>query len=488
MELDDLSFSEVLNKKRLFDTKWKELTNELIRERDASKSSLEKANLKIVELETTLAMYKAKESMFENEKLILSQAINTLHQELRNEDFVSKKFNEVEQSVSELNKAVEKLTSELEKTANSSKDVNNSTSKAKTKCFEEIHIDNDQEALIKSKENEQIACEDDIECHVIDVMLSDDELPPEHYDDEASEPSLLEPKLKQKTGSLRNSTDNKSDNCDEVPLTDVTASSSQLLPNRNEKINQSHSFTNEKIPSPTTAKSSDITDVLVESNEDLADRNTEIIDTSAPLQPKSLKILLEKLVDVQEGVGKKFVTGSGKNSDVDTKIPSSSLRYNVKKKNAVRLRNKTYFRDVENAVSNSIDSCSASGRPSSQSSVKPQNSTRVKTTHRKLGKPYCVMDKKNNPSNPVPRFTILRPGTDLYRDVFKNHPKPYSICYLCPYADGNCRSVFRSMDHLRSHVKLFHQEEKQQLHPCNYCDESFEDFFELKNHTEQKHG
>ncbi|XP_065203606.1 uncharacterized protein LOC135833767 [Planococcus citri] len=465
MELDDLS--DVLNNKNLFHIKWKQLIKELIKEDEASKSSLEKANLKIAELESTIATYQAKEFIIENEKLILSQVITTLHQDLRKDGPVSKKINEVEQSVSGLNKAIEKLTSEIEKT-NFLKDVNNFTTKAAAKCFEEIHIDNDdQDASIKSKENEQIVREDDVERHIIDVMLSDDELPSEHNDNEASEPSLLEPTLEQRTGSLRNSTANKSDNCDEVPLTDVTASSLQLLANRNERINESYSFTNEEIPSPSTTKSSDFTDV-VESNEDLSVRNThntensyETINTPL-LSNTSFQILLGKLMDVQEGMGKEFVTESGKNSDVDTQIPSSSLRYNLKEENAVTLRNKTYFRDVKNAaVSNSIDSCSVNGRPSSQSSLKPKNNTHVKTT-RNVGRPRA-MGKKNNPSHPVPRFIKL---TD-HHDVFKKHSKPYPICYLCPYGDGNCRSYFWSMDHLRSHVKSYHQKEKQQLHPKN---------------------
>ncbi|XP_065206113.1 uncharacterized protein LOC135835669 [Planococcus citri] len=108
MELEDLSYSNVLHRLRSCYSKWREMKME----RDALKSTLENANNKIMELETTIAGFKEKDLAAKKEKNVLCVAIKILHDEMTKEDSVSKKNGSVDENDGLwLNKGREKLVS-----------------------------------------------------------------------------------------------------------------------------------------------------------------------------------------------------------------------------------------------------------------------------------------------------------------------------------------------------------------------------------------
>ncbi|XP_065206111.1 uncharacterized protein LOC135835667 isoform X2 [Planococcus citri] len=320
MESVNSSFSGLLTQIRSCSSKWEEIR----KERDILKSSLQKANDKIAELETTVARYKAKDLVVERERLLLSRVINTLHEELVKEGPISKKIDEIEEDVSWLSKAVEKSISDLDK-RKSSIDSNNSC----CKVYEnETQVINGEDALIKNHKNKEQSGIDDVDLCPLHVTDKNVEFPSAcSYD--RSKPSILQQTLTQpvlnegvnlleftnlftfystlfsisensqsKIVPTNNGTLEKND-C-RLFLTDLIASSSQRFANRNDSHNKSYSFSKNEIPSCVVTPSSNFSlpnDEVVRNSETITS-NQDKCDSSLSGQNKCNEVVSSNDEDI----------------------------------------------------------------------------------------------------------------------------------------------------------------------------------------------
>ncbi|XP_065203607.1 uncharacterized protein LOC135833768 [Planococcus citri] len=185
MELKDTSYKNLLDHMQTFSSKVKKLK----KERDDLKSSLKRANYKIVDLEATVIMYKAKYLEIVKENQNFSQIINTLHEELTAEGPLSNKINEVEQDVSRLSEAIDNLTCNFEKT--------NSATDASPGCEKLTQDSNDVGVLIQDDKNKQPNTFV-IDSNTMEVSgIGYDEFSSTHFDEESPKSSLSQPILTQ---------------------------------------------------------------------------------------------------------------------------------------------------------------------------------------------------------------------------------------------------------------------------------------------------
>ncbi|XP_065206119.1 uncharacterized protein LOC135835673 [Planococcus citri] len=262
--------------------------------------------------------------------------------------------------------------------------------------------------------------------------------------------------------------------------------------------------------------------LIVDSNKELSapiqntksHKNSSFRGVHSLYKPLNIKIVIERLDDVEENLRKKVKKGEDIDNN-DTKKPheaqisSSPLHYNLRTRNKLT-KNETLNSDNEgccpsdhtNEGSNSeksaeiirptppdckkeaVDSCSTNGRLSSMSSLKSQKSARREYKCKYNYRRTCLICKGNNPNNSDSSLQFRSPAA-LFKHILENHPQPNSIYIRCPYKENRCIHHFRHIERLSAHVKSFH---KKKSWPCDSCDKNFTRFPDLQNHIEKEHS
>ncbi|XP_065203985.1 uncharacterized protein LOC135834077 [Planococcus citri] len=540
MDLDDSSFINLLDQLRSCYSKWEETKLE----RDALKSSVEKANNRIIELETTVCEYREKDLKTEKERNALLEAINTLHAELSEEEPASEKIDEVDENLEYwLNKVEEKLVSEFGQ--NKTASLSNSILKENYNCG--VLPENVIESL-----SHQLANHDDN--HYKSFSFSNNEISSSNVAASSNFSFRKDDAVNEHNYFLSNRGVNVASN---------NESAVENTLNR-ENPSQISATASQSVDSNELDK--DFTD-MVTVEEDFANQlqkkskfykdKTAIRDPVKCLQSspsrynfrekKSLRYYKNSDDDESSSPddddifssdhGESFSSDSS-NATFNSSISATTATTSKRKKKEKRKKNKNGSDSAGIRTSRSIDSCSIRRRrPSSMSTSKPQNSMqcKIRTKRRKRGnrtentsyfsskfvdssyekgrpltgislKPQesipeqngrkCLMCQLEKPNDAALRFRSTR---HLNQHLLRNHPRPNPSFYIrCPYRETTCVQYFTSMNDLLTHIISMHEDGKlffptkntilqSESWFCNFCDETFTSYFHLKIHA-KKHS